>query len=194
MDRCVNHPDRETPETCDECAQPFCDSCVVSLLGRRLCGACRDLTIRRLAGASTRALWVARAFDVAGLLFSALGAEILTFAHDALAKPQVIPSPPGSPPGTITSVTQLDVVTPQALALAAAAVVVFLPPLLGLRRGRRWAWRWQIAALLFPMALTLGAAALAGMSGLAMLPIAAVGVLLLPNWLGRATREALAVS
>jgi uncharacterized RDD family membrane protein YckC len=62
---CTNHTDvQEGVDTCSRCHQPFCTDCLVSLDGRRLCAACKEIVREprgrylglRLAGLPSRAL------------------------------------------------------------------------------------------------------------------------------------------
>lgn len=45
---CWNHPDDPAEAACAACGQPFCQSCLVRLQGRTLCGPCKNLRLRRL--------------------------------------------------------------------------------------------------------------------------------------------------
>jgi hypothetical protein len=47
---CVSHPAVRAETSCGRCARVFCDACLVTLLGRRLCGPCRDADLERLSG------------------------------------------------------------------------------------------------------------------------------------------------
>ncbi len=44
--KCFNHPDAPSTRTCDDCREPFCDGCVVTLQGRTLCGPCKNFRLR----------------------------------------------------------------------------------------------------------------------------------------------------
>jgi hypothetical protein len=45
---CLNHPEASSTKTCDECREAFCDSCVVPLQDRTLCGPCKNFRLRSL--------------------------------------------------------------------------------------------------------------------------------------------------
>jgi hypothetical protein len=47
---CRNHPNIETDTLCARCAQPFCDACLVEILGQRYCAPCRDMQLREMQG------------------------------------------------------------------------------------------------------------------------------------------------
>ncbi len=77
MADCLNHPWIESHAACSRCGQPFCDSCLVELLGNRLCAPCRNVRLaevqgfRRVtpiyAGTGTIALgrWLAAGWNIA---------------------------------------------------------------------------------------------------------------------------------
>src|SRR5919109_5221028 len=85
MAACVNHAWIETNQACANCGQPFCDSCLVELLGQRYCGPCRDLRLTRLQGpADTRAPYAGTGTVNIGRWLSEgwqiVQADVLTFA------------------------------------------------------------------------------------------------------------------
>jgi hypothetical protein len=53
MAYCVNHPTTETDHTCAQCGRPFCDACLVEILGQRYCGPCRDRRLAEMQGQLT---------------------------------------------------------------------------------------------------------------------------------------------
>src|SRR5437762_13555352 len=56
---CTYHPGVEASGACARCGQPFCDACLVEILGQRFCGPCRDMRLAemqaplRMQGAAT---------------------------------------------------------------------------------------------------------------------------------------------
>jgi hypothetical protein len=45
---CAHHPDAPAGERCAECRIPFCESCLVELRGRRICGICKAAEVREM--------------------------------------------------------------------------------------------------------------------------------------------------
>jgi uncharacterized RDD family membrane protein YckC len=43
---CINHVGVPTTRTCSSCGLPFCDRCLVNLLGRDLCPTCKPAAVR----------------------------------------------------------------------------------------------------------------------------------------------------
>jgi hypothetical protein len=43
---CVNHPAAETLQTCQDCGRPFCDRCLVTLMGTQRCETCKEAAVR----------------------------------------------------------------------------------------------------------------------------------------------------
>ncbi len=84
VQRCALHPAREAAARCPACGGFFCRECVTEHDGRVLCSSCLRAAakrpeskagpwMRRLAGASGRALVLLASFLVAWLAFFALG-------------------------------------------------------------------------------------------------------------------------
>jgi hypothetical protein len=46
--RCLNHPAAPSRAACDDCGEPFCAACLVSLQGQTLCGPCKNFYLRGL--------------------------------------------------------------------------------------------------------------------------------------------------
>ncbi len=81
---CFNHQETAADRSCDACGETFCDACVVTLNGRRLCGPCKNFEVRNLlrpgheSGAAIVAL-------IVGLVLAAgtyLGSIILMGVRD----------------------------------------------------------------------------------------------------------------
>src|SRR5437762_3438267 len=47
---CTYHPGIEASGGCARCGQPFCDACLVEILGQRFCGPCRDVRLAEMQG------------------------------------------------------------------------------------------------------------------------------------------------
>jgi hypothetical protein len=45
---CLNHQDRPRQETCADCGESFCTSCVITFDGKTLCGPCKNFRIRSM--------------------------------------------------------------------------------------------------------------------------------------------------
>jgi hypothetical protein len=45
---CLNHQDRPRQETCADCGESFCASCVITFDGQTLCGPCKNFRIRSM--------------------------------------------------------------------------------------------------------------------------------------------------
>ena len=45
---CINHPAEPAAGVCSACACAFCEGCLVELLGRRMCGPCRDTHLAQM--------------------------------------------------------------------------------------------------------------------------------------------------
>jgi hypothetical protein len=45
---CLNHPNVEATAPCAHCRRPFCSSCLVELVGRRLCAECKETALSNL--------------------------------------------------------------------------------------------------------------------------------------------------
>ena len=43
---CAAHPGTTTSRFCAQCGKPFCDRCLVTFLGRDLCGSCKQSALR----------------------------------------------------------------------------------------------------------------------------------------------------
>ena len=60
---CINHVGVPTSRTCSSCGLPFCDRCLVNLLGRDLCPTCKPAAVRDVqhgqlaAGAENAGFW-----------------------------------------------------------------------------------------------------------------------------------------
>src|SRR5262249_43950116 len=89
MPFCTNHPTTETGEVCASCGQPFCDACLVTIMGQRLCGPCRDRRVAEMQGhlpgqaVSTAPLAGSGTVDIGRWLSSGwqiVQADIVTFA------------------------------------------------------------------------------------------------------------------
>jgi len=160
---CINHPHAATEETCTRCGRPFCASCLTELLGRRVCGWCRDAALQnRQAQAINPApvvLW-ARIFNalmlLGGLALTALSLSMMT-APLWLASMGGTGSG-GTAPGAATS-SAIMVVLGAVSVLS--SFVIYLPPALGLGPGRGWLWTWQLVALI----LTIVGSCLSGIYG-----------------------------
>ena len=48
MPTCLHHPDIEAELTCDRCGRPFCERCVVAILGQRVCTGCKQESVQNL--------------------------------------------------------------------------------------------------------------------------------------------------
>lgn len=46
MPTCINHPAIEETVECGGCNRPFCEQCVVQILGRQLCGECKTTALQ----------------------------------------------------------------------------------------------------------------------------------------------------
>jgi hypothetical protein len=77
---CVNHPAVRVETACGRCARIFCDACLVSLLGRRLCGPCRDAELASLAGERARDPYPSRLQTLAICSIFAVVVPPLSFA------------------------------------------------------------------------------------------------------------------
>jgi hypothetical protein len=148
---CRNHPETPTLTLCSMCGYPFCPQCLVSLQGAVLCAWCKQMTLARLRApvqtVDPRAVvaW-SRAFDIL-MIVGAAGMAALQFwiygfaasMADSGSSQVVFP-----PPGTVASLATI--------APPVAALILALPPAVGLGRGRRWAYLWQMI-MLIPAAL-----------------------------------------
>jgi hypothetical protein len=47
---CVYHPQVQASDYCPACALPYCSSCLVEFLGRKLCQRCRDAQLAQMHG------------------------------------------------------------------------------------------------------------------------------------------------
>jgi len=45
---CSHHPGIEASANCARCGQPFCDACLVEILGQRFCAPCRDVRLAEM--------------------------------------------------------------------------------------------------------------------------------------------------
>jgi hypothetical protein len=45
---CVDHPETETEAACARCGTLLCGDCLVQVLGKQLCAACRDREVREM--------------------------------------------------------------------------------------------------------------------------------------------------
>jgi hypothetical protein len=45
---CFNHQELPSEETCDDCKERFCKTCIVKLRGKTLCGPCKNHRLARL--------------------------------------------------------------------------------------------------------------------------------------------------
>jgi hypothetical protein len=143
---CANHPTEPTSRTCAGCGRPFCEACLTELMHRPVCGWCRDRDVARAQSVRTVdpaavVLW-ARVFDGVALLCTGgiTGLYGFMFSMPMLMSPRV-PGAAAPPPGF--PVVGFGV----AGLILALEALVFLPPLLFLGNRSRWAWYWQMVAL-----------------------------------------------
>jgi hypothetical protein len=52
---CLAHDDRASTQRCDDCRCSFCDACVTTLVGKTLCGPCKNFRARGLQRAARTA-------------------------------------------------------------------------------------------------------------------------------------------
>src|SRR5207245_11803069 len=45
---CLNHPDLPSQMTCQDCGEPFCSNCIVTIQGQSVCGPCKNFRIRTM--------------------------------------------------------------------------------------------------------------------------------------------------
>jgi hypothetical protein len=102
---CTNHPGLVVHQSCADCLYPYCDACLVEVLGTRLCGPCRDRRIQmmqgpdpsargRFAGTGTVDIpgwlsggWATIQSDLGVFLAALLVATLLTLATCGIAWP-----------------------------------------------------------------------------------------------------------
>jgi hypothetical protein len=144
---CANHPMVPTGSICAHCGRPFCENCLTEMMGRRLCGWCRDFHVSRLQTQAsvdprTVVIW-ARVFDWV-MLVGGLGTGVLIAGFFSL--PFWLGSSTegtGSAADRIPFIVMLSVT----ISLALLWVLIFLPPAWKLGPGRGYLWVWQIIAL-----------------------------------------------
>jgi hypothetical protein len=70
---CFNHPDSPQTGVCEDCGEAFCDACLVSLQGAKLCGPCKNFRVRRLELPPRNSGAATTSFVVAAIAASVLG-------------------------------------------------------------------------------------------------------------------------
>src|SRR4051794_39554793 len=50
----MNHPEIEATRSCDACGRPFCENCLVEIMGRRLCSGCKVEAVVGVGGRKQR--------------------------------------------------------------------------------------------------------------------------------------------
>jgi hypothetical protein len=75
---CFNHQDVPPAHTCPDCGEKFCADCLVTLLGRTLCGPCKNFQLRQRQRAPNISIAAVLAPIIA--LVSAPGAVLFLFA------------------------------------------------------------------------------------------------------------------
>lgn len=146
--RCYVHPDVETPLVCNRCRNPFCSQCLVDIRGASYCGWCKGAVLYDMQRRPTntvdikQVLFWAKVYNglmalggLAGIAFQLL--VLTSFSEITRA---FRPTNPGSEIGMIVG-----------FVLPVLALLVSVPPMLGMKPGQRWAYIWE-AILLLPSA------------------------------------------
>lgn len=138
---CRNHPQIPTDQVCQWCRNPYCSQCLVEFRGSRLCGWCKQASMAQMQRSASQCdprqvtLWskVYNWVMVAGV--------VAVFAFRL-----ALWSSFGGGPFDAPALMMFGYI-PLGLALLMA-----LPPALGLGPGRKWAYVWQMV-MLIPSAL-----------------------------------------
>jgi hypothetical protein len=152
------------------------------MTGHSLCGWCRDQRLGRIQRRSTSnpasIVLFARIFNAAALAIT-IGYGALMLGYLAFISKVVSPATGAGGGGEPTFGVMAAVVG----AATVLALLLYLPPAIGLGPGRGWLWGWQIAALCFSI---LGGCAT--LSALGML-LVAPAIVLFVYWVKPEVRD-----